>query len=328
MPKHHITKNIEKMVDPIEAGTIHYMQQYMKFIPKRLQDKMIAEGAKKNPYMGFVVQPYSFFLAYEIIDLEWAQSLLSERYRLLKTRITEQDKEAKYYAILGSFNVQTSAFFGTRLEYYIIAEHVETGMLSWVIIDYDTNTVSFDQNNGLTIGQYDTCIHTVNYEGEVIIDIQSQKRSLVVEAPLKHGEMEMLDQRLWLEGNLSVAYGLELERKSKDAFCVMFHPQEVEKALSIPYEHIHITKNTWFPGKCQIKPDHVLCFPYAQHFLSDSPGHYSHISNGEDMQEKLNTIDFEAFPKYSAKSIKRAMIIGQIVTISIVIILIILYFLK
>lgn len=328
MEKHTVTKNIEKMVDPIEAGTIHYMQQYTKMLPSHIQDRMITNGAKKNPYMGFIVQPYSFFLAYEILDIEWATSCLPNQYRLIKTKIFKGDLLEKYYAILGSFNVQTSAFFGTRMEFYVIAENTETGLLSWVIVDYDTNTISFDQNNGLTRGNTEVCIHTTNYNGEVIIDIRGKNRKLVVNAVLEQGVYTELQDRLWLEGNLSVAYGKDLERKSKDAFCVMFHPKEVEKALSIPLSDVNIESNTWFESKMKKHPEHAICFPYAQHFLADSPGHYSHIQDVDTMVERIETIDFNSFPKYSAEAIKKSMMIGQLITGILVVVLCVLYILK
>lgn len=327
--EHEFTKNVEKMVDPIEAGTIHFMQSYTKMIPKSVQNKMITGGAKKNPYMGFVVEPYSFFLCYEIKDLAWAKSLLPNHYNLVPTRITSEEQEAKYYCIFGSFNVHTSAFYGTRMEFYIIARNNKTGLLSWVIIDYDTNTVSFDQNNGLTGGNTEYCVCTTNYNGEVIIDIKGKKenRHLSVIASLENGKSQRLNDDLWVDGNLSVAYSKELEQNS-DAFSIIFNEKEVEKALILPKSDVQIIENNWYNNLYEKEPEYVICFPYAQHFLSDSPGHFSNIRNRNEMSDKVGTIDFNKIPRYSSQSIKKAMYAGSIISIGLIILFMLLYIMK
>lgn len=327
--EHEFTKNVEKMVDPIDAGTIHFMQSYTKMIPKNVQNKMITGGAKKNPYMGFVVEPYSFFLCYEIKDLAWAKSLLPNHYSLVPTRITSEEQEAKYYCIFGSFNVHTSAFYGTRMEFYVIAKNNQTGLLSWVIIDYDTNTVSFDQNNGLTGGTTEHCVCTTNYNGEVIIDIKGQKenRHLSVIASLANAQSQRMNDDLWLDGNLSVAYSKELEQNS-DAFSIIFNEKEVEKALVLPKSDVQIIENNWYNGLYEKEVAYVICFPYAQHFLSDSPGHFSNIKNRTEMREQVETIDFTQIPRYSSQAIKRAMYIGSIISIGLIMLFILLYIMK
>ena len=225
MPKNYFAKNIEKMIDPMDVGTIQFMQSYTKSIPLSLQNKMIRGGAKSNPHMGFVVEPYSFFLCHRITDLELAQDLIPDHYRLIKTKIFEED-EPEYYCIFGSLNVHTSAFWGTRMECYIIAENKDTGLLSWIIVDYNTNTVSFDEKNGLGAGNTSDCILTTNYDGEIIIDIKDndENRQLVLEGSLLNGKETELCSRLWLEGNLSVSYGRELSNNKGEPFAVVFNP--------------------------------------------------------------------------------------------------------
>lgn len=327
MEKHEFTKNIEKMVDPIEVGTIHFMQSYAKMIPPAFQYRMIENGAKKSPYMGFVVEPYSFFLCYEIKDTEWAKRLLPDNYELIPTKIFDQDEEAKYYGIFGSFNVHTSAFWGARMELYIIAQNRETGLLSWVIIDYDTNTVSFDEKQGLATGNTQTCIVTTNYQGEIIIDIHGQKdnRRLSVAGDITNGSMQKLNQRLWLEGNLSVTYGRELSNNKGTPFAVVFNPKEVEQAYAIANADIQIEANTWYPGLFEKEPSKIVCFPFAQHFLADSPGHFTQIKDEEELRKQLAEIDFEHVPRYSSKSLKKAFQFGQ--GISIIVIILLVFFL-
>lgn len=327
--KHDFIKNVEKMVDPIEVGTIHFMQSFVKSIPPALQEKMLISGASKNPYMGFVVEPYSYFLCYELNDLSLAQQLIPDDYQLIQCKIFKDDTP-KYYCIQGCFNVHTSAFWGSRLETYIIAESKTTGLLSWIILDYDTNTVSYDTKRGLTQGNTSTCVVTTSYDGQVIIDVQNKdkNRSLILNSDIKVGSNKELDQRLWLEGNLSITYSKELTTPNTKAFSVIFNPDEVNHALDIPKQSTFLEENTWFPNLFKSEPEHLVCFPYAQHFLSDSPGHYSHLQNEEDLRNKLKGIDFTQFPKYSSASIKKSFQIGQLVSFILIIVLFILLIIK
>lgn len=69
MEKHYFSKGIEKLIDPLEVGTIHFLAPYNRLLPKSIQHKIINSSGKKTPYMGFVVEPYCYFLCYEIKDL-------------------------------------------------------------------------------------------------------------------------------------------------------------------------------------------------------------------------------------------------------------------
>ena len=35
-------------------------------------------------------------------------------------------------------------FWGCRVELYLVAENTRTGMLTWVICDYESNTINYD----------------------------------------------------------------------------------------------------------------------------------------------------------------------------------------
>lgn len=327
MNKLKFIKNVEKMIDPINIGTTHFLQTYSKILPKSLQYKIIKKSSEQNPYMGFVVEPYSLFLCYELRDLDWAQSLLPDNFKLIKTSIFKDD-DPKYYCIFGAFNVHTSAFWGTRMEFYIIAENKTTGLLSWVIVDYDTNTISYDGKNGLSDANTSTCVFTTAYDGEVIVDIQNERknRTLISNGKVSSGQFNKLSSRLWLEGNLSVGYGEELTNSGDDVFALIFHPSEVEQALKLPI--VNIQKNTWYPGLFEHEPSQIVCFPYAQHFLSDSPGHMSEISGETELLKQYNEIDFNTFSKYSGNSIKKAFLIGQLISTLIILVLILALILK
>ncbi|MGL4382231.1 MAG: hypothetical protein ACRCTA_00765 [Bacilli bacterium] len=329
MPNYEFIKNVEEMIDPIDVGTVSFMQAYAKVIPVSMQNQMIKKGASKSPYMGFVVEPYSLFLCYEIIDVALAQSMIPSNFKLIKTSIFEYDTP-KYYCIFGAFNVHTSAFWGTRMEVYFIAEDLNTNLLSWVIVEYDTNTISYDERKGLSAGNTNTCIFTTNYLGDIILDIKNdqKQRVLEVEGNITGGVRKDINQRLWLEGNLSIAYGNSLTSNHNGSFAVMFEPGEVASALDIELEAIKIKANTWFNNLIAPTPSQIACFPFAQHFLSDSPGHYSTILNEEQLVKQLNQLDFTKIPRYSSKPIRDSFRKGQLISISLIIILIILLIIK
>ena len=84
MKKFDFTKNIEKLVDPINVGSIHFLQQFLTMLPTKYQNKIIEKNANKTPYMGFVVESYSSFLCYIVNDIEKANSLLSDNFEMVK----------------------------------------------------------------------------------------------------------------------------------------------------------------------------------------------------------------------------------------------------
>ena len=308
-------KKVENMISPQDIATLQMMAPLSTYIPSQFQNAVMERSAEDNPYMGFVVEPYSLFVCYEILDLEWAERLIPDGFELIKTRIFE-DGEPKYYMIFGSFNVHTSAFWGTRLEVNVIARNKETGLLSWIIVDYDTNTLSHDRLHGVVGSTTDQALLTTDYEGTIIVEIENQKRqrAFTVHVRTHESQEKKLDTRLWLEGNLSVGYGREISQNSSDAFLLLFNQKEVEKAQRVPLEHVTVTENTWFKGLFKNEPDEVVYFPYAQHYLSDSPGHYSEINSTDEMITQYKQLNLDAIPDYSAashrKMIKRGLIMN------------------
>ena len=140
--------------------------------------------------------------------------------------------------------------------------------------------------------------------------------------------MQNLDQRLWLEGNLSIGYGRNLSDNGADIFALKFEPGEVEKALKIPTASLHIETNTWYPGLFANEPSQVVCFPYAQHFISDSPGHSSVIRNKSELTAAVETIDFSKIKVFSTKSFKIMFLASAISSFTITLTLVTLLILK
>lgn len=306
-------KNVEKLVNPITVGSLHFIQGFNRLLPKTIQKALVTSSSKKIPFMGFVVEPYCTFLCYEITDVEKAKSLLPDGFELVKTRIFADD-EPKYYGIFGNFRAHTSAFWGVRCEFYIIAEDKKSGLLSWIIVDYDTNTISYDKQNGLRGPNSSKAVVTINHRGHLFVDIERDDkiRQIKFDANIENGKMTPIDQRLWLEGNLSIGYGKILSRNDADIFSLKFEPLEVEKGLKIPADSLHLETNTWYPGLFEDQPSQILCFPYAQHFISDSPGSASNLKSREELENAIKTIDFENIQVFSTKSFMTMFILGSI----------------
>jgi hypothetical protein len=324
MKNKYFAKNVEKLISPMEIGALQFLQSFVQILPKNIQRKLVKSSASKIPNMGFVVEPYAFFLCYEIINLEQARELLPDGFDLIKTKIFDDD-EPRYYGIFGCFKVHTSAFFGSRVEFYVIAEDKSTGLLSWIIIDYDTNTLSYDEKHALCLPNSKTGLITIDFNSRLFVDMKrdDKSRGLVSSCVIENGKMKKLDQRLWLEGNLSIGYGKYLSDTGAEIFSLKFQPGEVEKALNIPMESLDIEENTWFPGLFKETPSQVLCFPFAQHFISDSPGTASNISDSDSLVAAVDSIDFENMEVFSTKSFKTMFLVGG--TISTLVTLFLLY---
>lgn len=329
MDKEKFIKGVEGLVNPIDVGSLHFIQSFNKLLPKGIQERLVKSSGKDAPYMGFVVEPYATFLFYEIIDLEWAKKLLPEGFRLIKTKVFEKDEE-QYLCVFGCFTAHTSGFWGSRIEFYIIAEDVHTGMLSWIIVDYDSNTISYDKRDGLRDANVSNGVVTTSCEGMVYVDMRKSdgSRSLVFDCDFESGKFDGLDQRLWLEGNLSIGYGSEFDSKDASIFSLKFNPCEVRRGVNIPLDKVRVVSNDWYVGLFKDIPYRVVSFPYAQHFVSDSPGSSSNLKNEEELVNAVEGMDFEKIKVFSTKSFKVMFLVGGIVSFLITTILIVLLIVK
>jgi hypothetical protein len=188
--------------------------------------------------------------------------------------------------------VHTSVFWGSRVEFYLIAENCKTGLLSWIIIKYESNTHSYDPKQGFVGPSTSHSVVTTSYLGEIIIDVASARsdNGLVLVADLKNGVLKELDQRLWVEGNLSVDYGGELQQCTKP-FSLVFDPKEMAQALKIPLDDISLCTNTFGDGSLNPMPFEAACFPYAQHFVTTSVPTATSMRTAEDLEQAVNDIN-------------------------------------
>lgn len=311
MSKYKFIKKVEEMIKTEDIATLRLIGPLLRYVPGRFQAKAMESSSKDNPYLGFVVEPYSTFLFYELIDLEWARRLIPDGFELEKTKVFS-DGEPKYYIAFASFNVKTSAFAGTRLEVNVIARSKRTGLISWIIVDYDTNTLSHDALKGVIDSTTKQAVFTTDYDGNIIVDITNaqKNRALIFDMDSKGAEYKTVEKSFWLEGNLSVGYGREISKNSPAAFAMKFDPREVEKACRVDLDKIHSIENTWYPGLFKDQVDEALYFPFAQHYLSDSPGSYSEHDNVDEMLEEYRNLDLDNIPPYSVESLRKMVKVG------------------
>jgi hypothetical protein len=284
-------KTTEKMVVPSKVASTTQGSAMLRKLPLRFQRYIVKRGARSNPYMSFVVEPYAVFLAFEITDSKAAERLLPPDYSLFPSAMFNDTAKRKC-AIVSAFNVHTSVFWGSRVEFYLIAENCKTGLLSWIIVEYESNTHSYDPKQGFVAPSTSHSVVTTSYLGEIIVDVISSRsdNGLVFVADLNNGMLNKLDQRLWVEGNLSVDYGGELQQCTKP-FSLVFDPGEMAQALKIPINDISLCTNTFGAGLLDPMPFEVACFPYAQHFVTTSVPTATYMRTAKDLEKAVNEIN-------------------------------------
>lgn len=287
-------KGVEKLVDPMEVGKVLYLQTKLKRLPVWLQRKIVTSTTKKATKMPFVVEPYCSFMFYEITEPEKMQQFLPNGFRPAKAAIFEGDTP-KYYGIVTMFRVHSSVFWGARTEFYLIAENTETGLLSWIICDYISDTISYDAKHGLKSPDAKAAVMTTTCEGDFVCDMRNDdgKKFVRCEMSLKDAKMKKLDQRLWIEGNTSIAYGRLAGEEDGDLFSLTFFPEEMKQALEIPVAKVQKAEVLCGTGKLGGKIERAVSFPYAQHMLSDAPGQRTHYGSEEALRKAVEKVRFD-----------------------------------
>ena len=287
-------KGVERLIDPMMVGKTHYMQTKLSKLPVCLQRKIIKSATKKATMMPFVVEPYCTFLFYEIPDPTKVQKFMPEGFAPAKSAAFENDEE-KYYGIVSMFRIHTSVFWGARAEYYLVAENTQTGLLSWVMMDYISDTISYDEPHGLKSPDCVKVVMTTTCEGDFVCEMRGINNSHKVEctANLMRAKMRPLNQRLWTEGNTSIAYGRLAGEPDGDLFSLTFFPEEMKQALDIPLKDVaHYNVASARTGKFGAVLDKVISFPFAQHMLSDAPGVHTHYGDEAALRKAAESVNF------------------------------------
>ncbi len=266
--KNNFIKISELKVEFNEISKITNNANKLMKLPQFIQNKIVRAAKKKGTYMGFIVEPYSFFMAYEITD-SVVKQFLPENYELAECSLF-QDEKLRKCAILGCFNVRTTVFMGMRFELYVIARNKKTNLLSWLICECESDTYNYSPGSGFIPKTLERSVLTTSFEGNLICDIMSinKKTNINFVANLKENNFKKLNQELWIDGNLSVDYSGNLEGKEKSPFGLIFHPGEMKEAKKIKVEDVNINKlNIGFLDETK-KPFSICCFPYSQHYLT------------------------------------------------------------
>ena len=316
-------KGVESLINPMEVSNILFYQKFKRLLPSGIMKRFLYNASKKTPYIGFAIDPYSLFLFFRLNDIEYAKSLLPDRYDLAMTRLFADD-EPDYYMGIGNLNTRASTFWGTRQEVYLIAKDKKTGLFSFIFIDILSNTIIALPTKGIADPNCARAIFTTNSKGEIFLDIQEDgtNRKLILTGSIKRGKMRRLDQPLWLMGNTSVGHCKRFTKGEDNPFAVIFDPAEVHEALDIPPEDIRITENTLFPGLAHQEISKAICFPFAQHYIADSPGIYTMVKDRDDIIRKYNRLaESEKFTSFSVRTLVKQIFIGISVTILIAIFL-------
>ena len=295
-------KGVERMVDPMAVGKTHYLQTKLSKLPICLQRKIIKSTTKKATKMPFVVEPYCTFLFYELQKPAQIQKFLPAGFIPATSSIFTGDTP-KYYGIVSMFRLHTSVFWGARAEYYLVAQNSATGLLSWVMMDYISDTISYDEKHGLKSPDCHSAVMTTTCEGDFICDMQTpdHQKSVHCEANLDNAVMRPCNPTLWIEGNTSIAYGRLAGESDGDLFSLTFFPEEMSRALEIPLTDVRIAHATTKTGKFDTTLDRVITFPYAQHMLSDSPGIHTHYGSEKALRSAAEKINFKTLKSFHAK---------------------------
>ena len=300
---HDFAKGVEKMVDPMMVGKTHYSQTKLKKLPICIQKKIVKSQTKKAGQMPFVVEPYCSFLFYKIPDPSKVEKFMPEGFEPAKSAPFTGDTE-EYYGIVSMFRIHTSVFWGARAEYYLVAENTKTSLLSWVMMDYVSDTISYDEKSGLKSPDIKNACVTTTCEGDFICDMESENHKKYVRADfnLRSAKMRPLNQRLWIEGNTSIAYGPRAGEADGDLFSLTFFPEEMKEALDIPLKDVKIAEvASDTAGKFGAVLDKVISFPYAQHMLSDAPGIHTHYGSEQALRAAVEKVDFKKIKNFAAK---------------------------
>ncbi len=310
-------KRVEGLIDPAEVCDLNFIQRFKRLLPASVFKNLLFKTSRRFPYIGFVIEPYAVFLFFRLKDADRARALLPARYELVKTRIIA-DEEPGYFHGMGIFNTKGSTFWGTRLESYLIARDRETGLISWIFLDILSNTLIALPKTGVADRNCAKAVHTTNSKGDIFIEIEESGggRRLELRGNINRGVRKPLDKDLWIGGNTSIAFVEKLSGGDQEPFAVIFDPAEVETALDIPVADIRLAENCLAPDLAEKELSKVLCFPFTQHYIADSPGCRTFIRDEQDMIEKyLEIAGREELRTFSTSGIKKLMAAGVVLSL-------------
>ena len=309
-------RKVESLIRPAEVSDLLFFSSLKKFIPPSLFKRVLYNTSKRYPHIGFVIEPYCLFLFFKLRDVDRARRLLPERYELAKARVFEEDPPEFYFG-MGIFNTRASTFWGSRLETYLIATDRVTGITSWIFVDILSDTIIAHPGKGIADPNCARAMYTTSSRGEVFLDFQHARedRGLELRGNLTRGTRRPLEQDLWIMGNASIGHVESFGSDSDEPFAVVFDPAEVASALDLPVGDLRILRNTILPDFAEPELRKAVCFPFAQHYIADSPGRRTFVKDPEDMVVKYNEIvSLDRLNTFSAKSLKTLFLVSALAT--------------
>ncbi len=310
-------RKTESLVKPVDSTAISFLGYFNKYLPIKAQRSMMEKGSRTIPYMGFIVDPYCFFLSFPVNDRTAAQAMLPEGYELADTSIFK-DEAKQPMVIISAFSVRTSVFTGMRLECYLIARNKATGRVAWIITDYETNTLSNDPKNGFCGYSCEPALFATTPYGEILAEAVNEKTGnrYSVRADISGGRMRELDQALWVEGNMAVEYGGRLKDPSSAPFSLLFDPVLMKEAREIPLDGVRIAENTLMNGIIDgARPSCAAFFPYAQHFVIRQDLGDQVIATSEDLLAQVGTfMRRKGFKTMRGQDITKPLFRGMMIT--------------
>ncbi len=309
-------RKVESLIRPTEVDDVVFLGSLRRLVPPTLFKRVLYNSSRRYPRIGFVIEPYCLFLFFRLSDVEYAKRLLPDRYELAKARIFEDDPP-EYYFGMGIFNTRASTFWGSRLETYLIARDRVTGITSWIFENILSDTIIAHPGTGIADPNCAQAMYTTNSRGEVFLDFQEAEQGggLEVRGNLTRGTRRALEQDLWIMGNSSIGHTNSFGSDSDEPFAVVFDPGEVASALEIPVDDLRILRSTLLPAFAEKELRKAVCFPFAQHYIADSPGQRTFVKDREDMVAKYHEIvSMDRMQTYSAKGLKTLFVSGALAT--------------
>ena len=255
---------------PKGVASLYGRAEMLARMPMSVQRWIVAHAGGEE-YMGFVVEPYAFFLSYEVTDVDAAARLLPPDYRFVPTAMFAGERP-RCCAILGAFTVHASVFWGSRVELYLIAENTRTGMLTWVICDYESNTINYDPGEGFSAATTSRAVVTTAHTGDVLVDVRSKERPnhLEVTASVPIGTFTGSTSDCGSRAICPSTTAGRLMHAGSEPFGLIFDPGEMAQALRIPLDAVEVQQNTFGAHFRAAEPFEAACLSYAQHFLTTS----------------------------------------------------------
>jgi hypothetical protein len=309
-------RGVESLINPMAVSNLLFFQSLKRIMPRFLLKKLLKRASRKTPRIGFVIEPYSLFLFFKLKDLDRAASMLPDRYALAKTRLFADDVPDHYLGI-GNLSTRASTFWGNRQESYLFAVDRKTGKPSWVFIGILSNTIMALPSKGIADPNSRKAVFTTTSKGEIILDFAEDGtgRRLALRGTLGNARMRALDEPIWLMGNTSIGHAKDLSGGDDEPFAVVFDPAEVAQGMDVPPDDMTIVENTLFPGLAEPRLSKVVCFPFAQHYIADSPGCLTPVKDRDDMIRQYDELGASGPLKtFSARTIVVQIAVGMAIT--------------